>query len=65
MSYGLKCLIKYCTKVTNFSQRANKKAKKDQINAQFRGDCAPKVTFFAKIFVYLKKKVFLCTQIFN
>lgn len=24
-----------------------------------------KTLFFAKIFVYLKKKVFLCTQIFN
>ena len=33
--------------------------------AQLRGICAQKSTFFAKIFVYIKKKVFLCTQIFN
>jgi len=65
MSYGLKCLIKYRTKVTKLSQSANKKAKKGEKYAQFRGNCAPKGTFFAKIFVYIKKNVFLCTRIFN
>ena len=55
----------YRTKVIKFSQRANKKEKKGKKYAQFRGICAPKGTFFAKIFVYIKKNVFLCTQIFN
>ncbi|HBF06059.1 MAG TPA: hypothetical protein DDW28_08215 [Prevotella sp.] len=55
----------YRTKVIKFSQRANKKEKKGKKYAQFRGICALKATFFAKIFAYIKKNVFLCTRIFN
>lgn len=39
--------------------------KKGKKYAQFRGICAYKSTFFAKMFAYIKKKVFLCIRIFN
>ena len=36
--------------------------KKGKKYAQSRGICAYEYTFFIKLFVYLKKKVFLCTR---
>lgn len=39
-----------------------KKTKKHKNGAQFIGICASISTFFYKMFVYLKKKVFLCTR---
>ncbi len=39
--------------------------KKGEKRAQNRGVCAHKLIFLPKKFAYMKKKVFLCTRIFN